>query len=387
MLKITDKTKCCGCGACENICPQQCIRLQSDEEGFLYPVIDMQRCVDCDACVRVCPVLTPPSAEKTVINTYGAVAKEEGLRAESSSGGIFSLLARHIFREGGGCVFGAAFDNDFQVRHICSQNDTELEKLRGSKYVQSTIDRTYCNVKQALLNGMQVLFSGTPCQVAGLKKFLGKDYDNLVTIDFICHGVPSPLVWKKYLEYQSRLHHNEQPTQISFRNKKYGWRRYSVSIVYSDGTEYSSEMCNDAFMQAFLSDICLRPSCYQCRFKAENRVSDLTIADFWGIEKVLPALDDDKGASLVIVRSQKGAHLINAIADQLYLEETDLSLAAKWNPSLYSSASQHPRRKAFMNGIAAGDDFQRLVDQYCKANIMQRLIRKTKKIIKHIIGR
>ena len=194
-------------------------------------------------------------------------------------------------------------------------------------------------------------------------------------------------VWKKYLEYQIKLHHNEQPTRILFRNKKYGWRRYSVSIVFSDATEYSSEMCNDVYMQAFLSDICLRPSCYQCSFKAENRVSDLTIADFWGIEKVLPALDDDKGASLVIVRSQKGANLINAIADQLYLEETDLSLAAKWNPSLYSSASQHPRRKAFMNGIAAGDDFQRLVDQYCKANIMQRLIRKTKKIIKHIIGR
>lgn len=384
MLKITDKAKCCGCGACENICPKNCITMTADEEGFLYPVIDFSRCIDCNACVRVCPVLSPLKAANQSPKAFAAAAKDDTLRLSSSSGGVFSLLAKRMLEQGGS-VYGAAFDDEFQIRHIGIRDQSELERLRGSKYVQSRTEMSFSEIKRLLSSGTPVLFSGTPCQVAGLKKFLGREYDGLTTVDLICHGVPSPLVWKKYLEYQSVAHQHEEAQRISFRHKKYGWKRYSVSIEYDD-TEYLEDLNRDKFMRAFLTNLCLRPSCYECAFKTIDRVSDITIADFWGVEQELPSFDDDKGTSLVIIHSKRGENLIASIQSEVRKHEVELNRAIAHNTAMISSAPMHRKRAAFMQGIADGSDFGVLVDQFCHISLLRKVYRKLKRVAKKILS-
>ena len=348
MISIQDKSKCSGCHACFLACPQKCIRLVADEEGFLYPQVDQKECSSCNLCEKVCPILNPHSISKeTKPLAYAVKNTDEYIRERSSSGGVFTAMAEYIIEQGG-LVFGAAFDDDFNVVHIRVDKKEDLEKLRGSKYVQSKIGYTYQEAKEALISGNPVFFTGTPCQIGGLKAFLKKDYEKLYTQDLICHGVPSPFAWKKYLEYLADKYGSEVK-HVAFRNKAKSWKKYSISIWFENGQELTEPFTENVYMQAFLKNLCLRPSCYNCAFKGINRVADITLADFWGIETVLPQMDDDKGTSLIMIHSDKGKELFETISCRLQGQEVDAPLAIHENGSAVYSSPLSPKRKCFID--------------------------------------
>lgn len=322
MIENTEKRKCCGCSACVQACPKQCIEMKADDEGFLYPKVHEGDCINCGLCVRVCPIVKSNEkvgANNDEVQAYSAYFNDEAIRLSSSSGGLFSAIAQHIIRENG-VVFGAAFDDDFMVHHIAVDTMEGLAKLRGSKYTQSRIENTYQEAKQYLESGRPVLYSGTACQIAGLKSYLKKDYEQLLTIDVLCHGVPSPKVWEIYINEQGETHESKI-TKICFRDKSTGWKGYSVKLNFENGTEYSQVFNQDAFMRLFLSNVCLRPSCHDCLFKGFPRVSDITLGDCWGVEKHFPEMDDNKGTSVVIVNSQKGEKNESLDFRRMYMEK------------------------------------------------------------------
>ena len=296
MIHIQNKIDCCGCHACAQICPQHCITMQPDAEGFLYPQIDETACIHCNLCEKVCPILQSLEEPKDKTPAaYAAINKDDDIRRQSSSGGVFTLLAEYILAQGG-VVFGAAMaDDQRSVRHIAVETPEDLAALRGSKYLQSTIGNTYGEAKQALQAGRKVLFTGTPCQIEGLKSFLqGREYPNLYCMDVICHGVPSPLAWQTYVsEQETRA--GVPARRTFFRHKKYGWKTFALLLEFSNNKAYECVLSKDAFMQAFLQNACLRPSCHACHFKKLNRVSDITVADYWGVQNQQPDMDDDKG--------------------------------------------------------------------------------------------
>ena len=296
---------CSGCHACVNICPKQCITMASDEEGFLYPVADKEKCVECGLCEKVCYAINPCKNEN-LPEVYACYNKDDAVRASSSSGGMFTLFAEHILNLNG-VIFGAAFDENLIVRHICVDNKEDVHKLRTSKYVQSIVGDSYKKAKELLENGRVVLFTGTPCQINGLMSYLGKKYDNLYTQDIICHGVPSSKVWKKYLEYTEKLHGSKVDSTInpSFRAKTFGWLNFSVKINFENKTVHAETLKKDLFMRSYLSNALLRPSCYKCSSKGLQRISDVTLADFWGVNRVLPEMFDDKGTSLIFLNTEK----------------------------------------------------------------------------------
>ena len=319
MIEIKDKSQCCGCAACVQRCPKLCISLKEDKEGFLYPVVDKENCIDCGLCEKVCPELNV-AQERVPLNVYAVKHKDEEIRMKSSSGGVFTLLAEQIIDEGG-VVFGARFDESWEVMHDYTETKDGLAVFRGSKYVQSKIGNTYQQAEVFLKQGRKVMFTGTPCQIAGLKRFLRKEYENLLAVDFVCHGVPSPKVWRMYLDEtiahqgfgkNTVLSHamlrQKFIRDIKFRSKTTGWKKYSFALTLTEavakGEEnsvlLSSPFYENAFMQAFLSDYILRPSCYRCPVKSGKSSSDITIGDFWGIEKMLPEFDDDKGCGLIL---------------------------------------------------------------------------------------
>ena len=342
MIRITDKHKCCGCGVCAQRCPRKCITMQSDKEGFTYPVIDTTQCSDCGLCDKVCPVINQQPAQPPVA-TYAATNSNGAVREQSSSGGIFTLLAEETINKGG-VVFGAAFNEKWEVEHIHVDNIDGIKKLRGSKYVQSNIGNSYAMAEKFLKEGKEVLFCGTPCQIAGLKRFLRKEYKNLKTVDFVCHGTPSPLIWEGYLNEICRANSITDVTDIQFRNKTEGWKKYSFVIKYIDsegnGREFRERMGNNLYMKCFLSDLCLRPSCYQCPARSGKSGSDITLGDLWGAEHICPEIDDDKGLSLVIVRKECGLSLDNKTT-------IPYSEALKYNPSIERNVREPKRRKKF----------------------------------------
>lgn len=306
MISINEKKKCCGCNACVQKCPKQCIVMREDVEGFLYPVVDQSECVGCGLCEKACPILNA-KAEHQEVTAYAAFANDDNIRMKSSSGGLFTLFARQILSDNG-IVFGAAFDQNFMVHHIAIETEEELIKLQGSKYLQSRIENTYQEAERYLKFGRKVLYTGMACQIAGLKKFLGKEYELLYTVDVLCHGVPSPKVWRRYLDYQEKCH-GGAVTRTFFRQKDFGWKTYALKLQFNNLSAYEQIFSRDLFMQMFLSNICLRPSCHACKFKGLDRPSDITIGDSWGIENYMPEMDDDKGTSVVLVHSLNGQKL------------------------------------------------------------------------------
>ena len=383
MIKINKKQNCSGCHACMAVCPKRCISMRRDEEGFLYPTADKSKCVSCGLCEKACQSINPIKSDNTA-KAYAAYNKNEAIRMQSSSGGVFTLIAEYII-EKGGAVFGAAFDDELNVRHICVDKKEDLYLLRGSKYLQSTIGNTYHEAKALLLQGRYVLFTGTPCQIDGLLHFLNKKYDKLYTQDIICHGVPSPMVWQRYLEYQSSACGGEvdRKSLPAFRRKDEGWKRYSVSYRFADDTEYRQTLDKDLFMNAFLSNICLRPSCYACHSKSLNRNSDITLADFWGIENILPEMFDDKGTSLIFVNSDKGQDVFDGIIKNIKYAQVDINEAVKYNTSAYSAVYKPIRRKRYMQRIGK-EDFENITKKYKKLSIEDKVILKLKALCRHI---
>lgn len=362
MLTITDKKDCTGCFACISICPQDCITMESDEEGFWYPQIDREKCTDCGCCETVCPILQTRQVESKPF-AYACYNKDENVRKDSSSGGLFTLIAEHVMDQGG-IVFGVCFDEDFNVLHSSAEKQEDLHKFRGSKYAQSQIGTTFRQAKEIFETGRQVMFTGTPCQIAGLKSYLQKDYDNLFCMDIICHGVPSPQVWQKYKQYRRSVDY-AVPQNISFRHKKEGWKRFAVQFKYANGTEYLQPFTKDFYMKAFLKNVCLRPSCYDCHFKSLQRESDVTLADFWGVQEIMPDMDDDKGTSLIFVHSEKGKELLGRIRNNIVLKETDINKAVSYNPSAIRSAENNPNRGKFFEELDVLP-FDELYMKHCK---------------------
>ena len=375
MIEITNKTKCCGCHACYNICPKGAIKMQQDEKGFKYPVVDKDKCINCGLCNKVCPIINNKQTNNEP-KAYACYNKDLKVRIQSSSGGIFTLLAEEILNKGG-VVFGASFNKNFEVEHIKVEKIEELEKLRGSKYTQSNIGEKYKKAKEILEEGRYVLFTGTPCQIEGLKKYLQKDYKRLYTQDIICHGVPSPKVWKKYLEYRENKD-NEKPQNISFRNKDNGWKLFNTKFEYSE-SEYKENQNKDLYMQAFLKNTSLRDSCYNCSFKKKNRISDITLADFWGIENLLPEMNDNKGISLVIVNSLKGQELFEKIKDNIVFKEVELEDAIQYNKSMIQSVKMDKNREKFFENLDKME-FDKLVKKYTyRRGIIRKILSKIKR--------
>lgn len=363
MIDIKEKKWCCGCNACVQRCPKSCITMREDNEGFLYPEVNKEVCIDCGLCEKVCPVIHQ-GAERKPLAIYAAKNKDEKIRLSSSSGGVFTALAESVIDEDG-VVFGAKFDEDWSVVNDYTETKEGLAAFRGSKYVQSGIGDSFKNAEQFLKAGRKVLFSGTPCQIAGLRSFLRKEYDNLLTVDFICHGVPSPGVWREYLKEEtarqcggknSVLSHpiinsrDARVESISFRDKRLGWKKYSFALTLSvpDGhgaknTVLLSEPLNkNIFLRGFLADLYLRPSCHDCPTKSFKSGSDITICDFWGGQSVISEWNDDKGMSVIFLHEE--------IKKDIWSRSLLLRKIEKYEQrSLFKSAKKDTRRGLFFS--------------------------------------
>ena len=364
---LANRHHCTGCCACASACSAGAITMQEDSEGFRYPVVNAEACIGCLACERACPA----DAEELPTGkteAYYAFAKDAEICQSSSSGGVFTLLAQQILSRGG-LVFGAGFDEAFRVCHQAIDNMTDLARLRTSKYVQSDLGTSFSEVKSSLQSGRPVLFSGTPCQIAALRQYLGKDYENLYTQDIICHGVPSPAVWTQYLAQQ---HCGKKIKAINFRDKTLGWNDFSMKIDYADGTSYRELATKDPFERAFLANLTLRPSCYQCQYKTVSRMSDLTLADYWGVELVHPELKEQQGVSLLLVHTEKGKRLLDEIAPDLTYGSTDLVCATTMNHATTHSVPWHPHREDFF-AARQSEPYASLVERLLKPSAAQRM--------------
>lgn len=347
MINIKDKAKCSGCHACYNVCPINAIKMESDDEGFLYPSIDSKKCINCNKCDSVCPTIHRKINDKVPI-AYACYNKNDDIRLVSSSGGVFTEMASYII-DNGGYVFGAAFDCNLNLCHQVINNKDDLAILRGAKYVQSKIGDTFLQVQQLLGKNELVYFSGTPCQIDGLLKFLNRDYNNLICQDIICHGVPSPIIWQKYIK-ENGFNSNDK---INFRDKSTGWETYSFKI---QGEHNLKELAiNNLYMNVFLSDLCLRPSCYECCSKSLCKNSDITLGDFWGIDNVIKNMNDHKGTSLVIINSNKGENFFKNIKNNFLLKEVKVNEAIKYNSSAIKSSHKPDKRDAFFKDIQTNE--------------------------------
>ena len=385
MIHIQDKHNCCGCAACVQACPKQCISFNEDEQGFRYPLVDESLCIDCGLCEKVCPVINQAD-ERKPLKVFAAQNPNEEIRLKSSSGGIFTMLAEAVIDEGG-VVFGAQFDNNWEVEHVFVETKEGLEAFRGSKYLQSRTGETYKQAQDFLKVGRKVLYSGTSCQIAGLKKFLRKEYKNLITVDVVCHGVPSPLVWRTYLDDFKKCPKgttgknsvcsslNEMPviTGISFRDKSTGWKKYGFvlrgksasqadknTVLSSVNTGEKHDVLlhetfdKNLFMQFFLKNLCLRPSCSACPAKSGKCGSDITLADFWGISCFYPEFDDDKGTSLVLLGTGKGKRIFDKM--KMNTIETSYEEGLSHNPSIEKSVKFGKHVSVFWHLFESNDE-------------------------------
>lgn len=376
MIISSKKEKCCGCGACAQICPVACIDMKSDAEGFLYPTVDEDRCINCGACKEICPVDKKADgslAVRKMPHAIGGWHKDPAIRQDSSSGGMFTLLAEAILAEGG-TVYGCALDEKQRAVHIRIDDKNELYKLRGSKYTQSIIGDSYKQVKKDIDCGRKVLFVGTPCQTAGLHSYIREEGCNrLYTADFICHGVPSPKVFEDYIRSEEEKH-GCRIVSFRFRNKDHGWSQTGLQMGtradFEDGRhirKYPAFM--DPYMNAFLEDVCLRPSCYECSFKSLSKdYADFTIADFWGVDKIDKDLNDRKGTSLLLIHTEKGQALWEKNNNGFFFKKVDPEAATRRNRPLTHSAVKNPRRDDFFR------DYNEKGYDYAKKKYMSAIV-------------
>ena len=341
---------CTGCGACASACPRNCITMRADPEGFLRPVVDKAKCVECGLCARACPVLNFQAGVRTgVPKAFAAHHKNKKVLAESSSGGVFTALAERVLANGG-VVYGAAFRENLSVFHLRVNSLAEMDALRGAKYLQSDTSGIYSLVKQDLDGGRKVLFSGTPCQTAGLQSYLGKSADNLLCVDTVCHSVPSPKVWGRFLE-EIRQQEGKPIQRVAFRDKRNGWQEYMMTVAFSDGSERLYSRAENPYMKSFIGGLCSRPSCHACPFKGENRGADITLGDFWGVDTACPEVFCRGGTSLVLVRTEKGIRALEEATEVLTLQPVDTDAALAGNPAYSTAFAPHRNRELFFDKL------------------------------------
>ena len=413
MIHITDKKNCCGCSACVQRCPKQCISLTEDEEGFLYPYVNEESCVECGLCEKICPILNPQE-ETFPLQVIAAKNTNTEERLGSSSGGLFLPLAKSIINEGG-IVFGADYDSNWEVHHVGVENISGLYALMMSKYLQSRIENTYKEAEKFLKCGRKVMFVGTPCQIAGLHGFLRhKVYPNLLTIDVVCHGAPSPGVWRQYLAetyseeefiksrlkaaagkntvlYQS-LNAKSPIGDIKFRDKTDGWKKYRFVVRQKSASKADQNSVlssvfhyDNEYMNGFLNDIYLRPSCYHCTLKNGASHSDMTIADYWAAKVVDKDFDDDKGLGLVILYSEKGRKVFAGL--DLTVREVSSENAHLYNGGFNEHTLPHPKRAKFFRMISSGYSVSDSVTTCLKVSVIRRNLRRIKTVMKKILNR
>lgn len=354
---------CTGCSACYFRCPQDAISMVEDKEGFLYPQVDPQVCNSCGLCIQICPAQNVSDGQPTDLpSLYAGWTNDKNLLQQSTSGGVFSELARLVIGKGG-VVFGAAYDNTMTVRHMVVETWDDLKSLQGSKYVQSTIGDTFSQAEKYLKTGRRVLYSGTSCQIAGLYAAIGKDYKHLLTCDLICHGVPSPKIFRNAVDALE----NQQGSKVVdflFRDKSFGWLHPTVRITFADGTVLKENNFDNHFNLGFLKNIYLRPSCYQCPVKTDNPVADITLGDFWELKKYQPTLINRAGTSAVIVNTAHGHRIIQRCSERLALTECPFEFIHK-DSNLQKSVRPSPEREAFFADMDCLS-FEELTRKYIK---------------------
>lgn len=365
MIAIDRKEECTGCGACSCACPVGAIQMERDNEGFLYPTVDMEKCTGCDACDRHCPMLCPKTPERdTVLQVYAGWSRDEGIRMKSTTGGIFYELADSFMKDGG-YVCGAVWNTGWSVCHMVSDKHADLEVLMGSKYIQSDKNDIFKEIRTLLKAGKKVLVCSLPCEVSGLYSFLGGDHEDLVVIDMLCRGVNSPTVLQRFVAYLEKKY-GSKAIDIHFKCKQpYGWHRFTTRIEFENGKVYNRDRYQDQFMRLFLNENCsVRPSCYQCRFKSVQGYGDITIADFWGIEHYHPELDENKGTSLIKLNTEKGKRFFQTANKNIEHTECRLEEAnTPYNSCFSRSIERNPGREKFFEDLGHLP-FGRLLHKY-----------------------
>lgn len=348
MLKL-DSNLCCGCTACVSICPQNCLEMVADAEGFLEPKLNDNKCIDCGLCNKICPVLNP--VEEKIVEQHGFIVQhlDAQVRRESTSGGAFSAIAESIINDGG-IVYGAVYGEDFTVKHVGITDKSEIWRFRNSKYVQSFLGDTFRDIRSYLINGVKVCFSGTPCQIEGLRAFLQKDYSNLLLVDVVCHGIGSPLIWRKYLE----LFKDKMPEQIFFRWKHYGYKYSTMSFFANKEEFYYGGVESDPMLRAYFSNNCDRLTCYDCPFKKRYRIADITIWDCFQPRYFDRSFDDDCGTTAVLIHSGKGMKEFSSILanKQLKYMVVDTNELVLGNNEMINSVKCGSVRSAFLADAA-----------------------------------
>lgn len=393
MIEILDKMKCSGCGACIQVCPKRCITLVEDREGFEYPEVDGSNCIACGRCERVCPALCKLDV-RTPLSAFAAKNVSNAVRLQSSSGGIFSAIAEYVLQEGG-VVFGAAYNRNFEVYHRSVDSLEDLALLRSSKYVQSRTGETFREAKVLLKQGRLVLYSGTPCQIAGLKKYLGKDYENLLAVEIFCHGVPSPKIWRMTLkELKSKLSSEKNGradlVSMNFRDKVSGWKDYSCSIGFhvawdkAESADLLRTMPTRSFvyLQGFLHHLYLRPSCHRCFVRQGRSGCDISIGDYWQAVRSMPDFDDNKGISAVVVYTQKGEVALQHI--EFEKRRAEFSDIQKDNGAFVEIIPVHPKREYFFDQLNNNESLDRLILKCIRPNLLVRVKQKIERTMKQL---
>lgn len=345
MIKIYNKKNCCGCSACYNVCPKNCISMKADEEGFYYPVVNTLKCIDCGLCEKVCPMVNNTDSTNMSV-AIGAYNKDISIRRESTSGGVFRILSQYVI-DCGGVVFGAAFDDKFNVIHTFSETIEGCKQFSGSKYVQSDMNDCYSQARQFLKANRYVLFSGTPCQIAGLKIFLKKEYEKLITVDIVCHSVPSPYIWNKY---KNIISNGRKIQDIKFRHKVLGNNSNMFYVQFDNGEQINEPYGENLYIKGFTKGLYSRPSCYSCRFSNLNRKSDFTLGDLWGVETIYPELENKWGTSLILLNTKKARSIFKCIKPNLKYKKIDVKKAIFFNPAINTSTEYNEYRENVFSG-------------------------------------
>jgi len=390
-MQIEENKICCGCGACANVCPKSAIEMKEDERGFLKPVINKDLCIECGMCGRTCPMFNFKSENIKEPKVFAFVNKNDEDRANAASGGVFTVFAKPVITRGG-VVFGVAWDENMKASHTKAERIEDLKKMQSSKYVQADTNTTYTQAKSYLETGREVLYTGTPCQIAGLKSYLKKDYENLLTIEVLCHGVPSRKVFEMFKkEFMKDKADDERILNINFRSKAiYGWNiNYMLTTTTTTGI-YNLLAAETTFLKAFLSNICLNDSCHDCQFNKLPRTADLTMADFWGVENYDDSLNDKKGISIILVNSPKGQARFEEVRGDCSTKEVPPEYVIKYNPNIIGSSKPHKNREKFFKDILKGKTLEKTVNKYVKTypNLLKFIYKKLlPPFIKNIVKR